>query len=604
MRFREPENVVGASMSPEPVVSLTIDQTISELQAALSDYIEAAYHISDPAMVAQRSELLRQLGVVHQKAFIESTPRYVLGPEYSAISGLDAAIADLLTGLSIANGAKPILFNPPYLHQADAIRAVLVENRSLMITTGTGSGKTESFLLPILGKLAREAKHNPTSFRTRHAVRSMILYPMNALVNDQLGRLRLLFGSERLSKQFETWAGRPTRFARYTSRTLYPGVRDPKKDADRLAPIGKYYIEQLKNAADPHSPTYASSKALIEELKARGKWPAKPDLLAWYGKPSTRWQDPKTGQFKRCVLLPHDQELLTRHEVQAAPPDILVTNYSMLEYMLMRPLERPIFDQTRQWLDENPNETFLLVIDEAHLYRGAQGSEVALLIRRLRERVGINAARLQVICTTASFGDHHNAPGFGAELTGKTPSDFSVITGSLDLRSPERPADEAESQLLVNFNLSDFYSESTSVRNAEVERICNSLRQHFDPADWQLSLFSAFRDFAPLNLLVNRTMRQALPLTALEEQVFPSLTRGKATKALTALIALGSASRRSQHEPGLLPCVHSFHRGLPGLWVCMDRACAAVKSEPSRPVGKMFAQPREICDCGARVAAP
>src|SRR5262249_49699293 len=164
-----------------------------------------------------------------------------------------AAIADLLVSLSTSDGAKPILFNPPYLHQAEAIRGVLVENRSLMIMTGTGSGKTESFLLPILGKLAREARYNPQGFGTQHAMRSMILYPMNALVNDQLGRLRLLFGSEKLSKQFEKWAGRPARFARYTSRTLYPGVRDPKKDADRLAPIGKYYIEHLKNAADPNS---------------------------------------------------------------------------------------------------------------------------------------------------------------------------------------------------------------------------------------------------------------------------------------------------------------------------------------------------------------
>ena len=69
------------------------------------------------------------------------------------------------------------------------------------------------------------------------------------------------------------------------------------------------------------------------------------------------------------MTLPHDQELFTRHEVQAAPPDVLVTNYSMLEYMLMRPLERPIFDHTRGWLSANPKESFLLVIDEAHLYR-------------------------------------------------------------------------------------------------------------------------------------------------------------------------------------------------------------------------------------------
>lgn len=602
MFIRQAKNVAGARMSQETASTLTIDQTIAELQAALSDYIEAAYHISDPPMVSQRAELLRQPGVVHQRPYLESTPRYVLGPKYSDIVGVDSAISTLLTELSASNENKPILFNPPYLHQAEAIQGVLAENKSLMITTGTGSGKTESFLLPILGKLAREAKHNPTSFKKHNAVRSMVLYPMNALVNDQLGRLRLLFGSDKLSKQFEKWSGRPARFARYTSRTLYPGVRDPKKDADRLAPIGKYYVRHMQSASDPSSADHSRSKALIEELKTRGKWPSKPDLLSWYGKPSSRWQDSKTGQFKRCITLPHDQELLTRHEVHSTPPDILVTNYSMLEYMMMRPLERPIFDRTREWLIANPDETFLLVIDEAHLYRGAQGSEVALLIRRLRERLGIEAERLQVICTTASFSDYQHAPFFGAQLTGKKPHDFLAITGSLDLRSPERPANKPESDLLDSFRLSDFYSENPADRNSELARLCKGLGYSFDETNWQLSLFSAFGNFAPLNLLVNLTMRQALPLPGLSQQIFPELAPTNASKALTALIALGSAARRSQHEPGLLPCrVHSFYRGLPGLWICMDPGCTAIKKEASRPVGKMYAQPRDLCECGARV---
>src|SRR5262249_46088959 len=152
-----------------------------------------------------------------------------------------------------------------------------------------------------------------------------------------------------------------------------------------------------------------------------GKWPAKPDLAAWYGKGP--YFDKKKDRFRRCVTLPEDPELITRHEVHEAPPDVLVTNYSMLEYMLMRPLERPIFDRTREWLSQNPEERFLLVIDEAHLYRGAQGAEVALLIRRLRTRLGIPPERLQVICTSASFKDADYALKFGAQLTGKDPAD-------------------------------------------------------------------------------------------------------------------------------------------------------------------------------------
>ena len=98
---------------------------------------------------------------------------------------------------------------------------------------------------------------------------------------------------------------------------------------------------------------------------------------------------------------------------------MLITNYSMLEYMLMRPLERPVFDATRAWLEANPDEKFLLIIDEAHLYRGAAGAEVALLLRRLRSRLGITPDRLQVICTSASFASPEYAREFAAQLTGK-----------------------------------------------------------------------------------------------------------------------------------------------------------------------------------------
>lgn len=205
----------------------------------------------------------------------------------------------------------------------------------------------------------------------------------------------------------------PLRFARYTSRTLYPGVRNETRDQDRLSPIGKYYAANLEKANDPDHPQHKSAQALVRELKIRGKWPAKPDLLAWYGKKGERWRDKKTGKYKRCVTLPGDPELITRHEVHMAAPDVVVTNYSMLEYMLMRPLERPIFDQTKQWLKDNPKERFILVIDEAHLYRGAAGAEVALLIRRLRMRLSISAERMQVICTSASFSDLEYAKQFG-----------------------------------------------------------------------------------------------------------------------------------------------------------------------------------------------
>lgn len=584
-------------------MSLTIGETTQQLQRALRDYIEATYHVSHPILVAQRRALLNEAGVIHQRPYLESTPRYQSGTAFRDLP-LDDAILEVLAAVSRPDGNLPLLIHdPPYQHQAESTKLSLVDGRSLVVMTGTGSGKTECFLLPILGKLASEARTNGTTFGATPAVRAMVLYPMNALVNDQLGRLRLLFGDRRIVDQFMAWSGRPARFARYTSRTLYPGVRNEDKDKDRLQPIGKYYVGNLELSRGSASPQQAAADALVRELQKRGKWPAKPDLVAWYGKKGSRWKDARSGGFKRCITLPADPELLTRHEVQEAPPDVLVTNYSMLEYMLMRPLERPIFDHTRQWLEENPQERFLLIIDEAHLYRGASGAEVALLIRRLRMRLGIPADRMQVICTSASFKDGDYALQFGAQLSGKDPADFRKVQGDLLLRPGATKGTDKDATVLASIDLPAFYeSSSDSDRLAHIRPF---LEYRKIPPPWELqkSLYDALVAFGPMAQLINLTMKEAHPVDSIGELLFGGVAADKAARAVTNLIALGSLARREPTEPGLLPCrVHSFYRGLPGLWVCMDPQCSALAPEQrGGPTGKLFSQPRDRCECGARV---
>jgi ATP-dependent helicase YprA (DUF1998 family) len=584
-------------------MSLTIGETIQQLHRALRDYIEATYHVSHPTLVAQRRQLLEEPGVIHQRPYLESTPRYKTGEAFRDL-GIDAAALDVFSAVSKAEGDLDLLIHdPPYEHQAISTKLSLVDGRSLVVMTGTGSGKTECFLLPILGKLAREARSKGPEFGATPAVRAMVLYPMNALVNDQLGRLRLLFGDTRILAKFMDWSGRPARFARYTSRTLYPGVRDEAKDKDRLVPIGKYYVGNLELARGPASPQQAAAEALVRELKKRGKWPAKPDLIGWYGKKGTRWQDAKSGEFKRCVTLPGDPELVTRHEVQEAPPDVLVTNYSMLEYMLMRPLERPIFDQTRDWLRANPEERFLLVIDEAHLYRGAAGAEVALLIRRLRMRLGIPEERLQVICTSASFKDPDYAVQFGSQLTGKDPADFSKVQGDLLLRSGAAKGSPQDAGALDAIDLGAFYeSETDETRLAQISLFLE-YRNIKRPWQLQRALYDALVSFAPMTRLINFTMTEARPVDELSKELFDEVPPDVAARAVTNLIAIGSVARRDPTEPGLLPCrVHAFYRGLAGLWVCMNPQCASLPAaERGGPAGKLFSQPRDTCDCGARV---
>src|ERR1700735_5220737 len=137
--------------------ALTIAETISEIRIALREYIEATYHVGHPSLIRQRQLLLDEEGNTYRAPFLESTPRYTPGKHFAELR-LDPAVHELFAALtSTAGGVKPLLFDPPYTHQATALEATAREDRSLVVTTGTGSGKTETFLLPMLAKLAEEA---------------------------------------------------------------------------------------------------------------------------------------------------------------------------------------------------------------------------------------------------------------------------------------------------------------------------------------------------------------------------------------------------------------------------------------------------------------
>ena len=582
----------------------TIKETIKQLHSSLRDYIEATYHISAPALIEQRKELLDRPGVIHQIPYIESTPRYQTGESFSAIKGLPPAALKAYSVLSTPLGELPaLLYDPPYKHQSDAIRHSLVDGKNLLVMTGTGSGKTESFLLPILGKLAHEAHTNPSAFRDQAAVRALILYPMNALVNDQLGRLRSLFSDQRIVALFHQWAQRPPRFARYTSRTPYAGVRTREKDSRKLGAFDDFYVEIQRQVDGPPSEERDQAQTLLAQLKLRGKWPAKPDLPAWFGDKGTEWQDRRTQEFRRAVTLPDDVELVTRHEVQVAPPDLLVTNYSMLEYMLMRPIERPIFDKTRDWLAQNPREKFLIVLDEAHLYRGAAGAEVGLLLRRLRDRLDIPPERFQVICATASFRKASYAPQFGAQLAGVPAETFLPIEGDYAWRPHAAQGTRRDAEILAAIDLAKFYDADTDEDRAALVRPLLDHRHVPSGLGLEPSLYHALVEFPPLGLLINTTMQQARPVEELGRDLFRDAPSPQADAAATVLMALGSMARLDSKSPGLLPCrIHNFFRGLPGLWVCMDTVCSALaEGERSGICGKMYSQPRERCECGARV---
>ena len=177
---------------------------------------------------------------------------------------------------------------------------------------------------------------------------------MNALVNDQLGRLRLLLGDPRVTRSSMHGPGaQPASRATPAARST-PASALPEKDQPRLKSIERFYITARSTGGQgPARRGTSAPRQLIEKLQERGKWPAKPDLKAWYGRRAAAGRT-KTGEFIRAVMQPDDPELLTRARSAGRAADVLITNYSMLEYMLMRPLERPVFDATRQWLAGQP----------------------------------------------------------------------------------------------------------------------------------------------------------------------------------------------------------------------------------------------------------
>jgi ATP-dependent helicase YprA (DUF1998 family) len=585
-------------------------ESIERLHLRLREYIEAVYHIADEGILDQRSALLDDEGVLRQPAFIESTRAYAPGPRYAELlAGEPAELRDLAARLSA--GKDRVLYDPPYHHQGEALRTLLGQDpKHIVVYTGTGSGKTECFTIPTLMRLYREAVSAPKSFE-RRAVRAVVLYPMNALVNDQLGRVRRLLGNDDVAAAFTDAAGRPVTFGQYTGRTPFAGARqfDEKHDGRKIQSFADFFINTVEIPARRGEPGAVQlRRALIE----RGRWPVKSDLLRWYGTKGVRWD-------QRLHPLPEDRELVARHEFYGydvngrhygAPPDVLVTNYSMLEYMLMRPIERPIFDDTRKWLAENRDQTFFLVLDEAHLYRGAQGTEVALLIRRLLERLDLarpeRHAQLRVAVTSASFSGGKRACEFAAGLVGRPIELFVPIEGNLAVTDAGAQGDEAVARALAAFDVAAFYKERDGAKRFSLARpaleAVSAAAISASPTSIDAVASEAHRALvdSPLRRrLVTRTQLSATQIPELAADLFPDVPSAEARRATEALAALCSFAKTAPEEANLLPSrIHSFHRGLPGLWACINASCPGGKGL----LGTLYGQPRDHCDrCDARV---
>ena len=284
-----------------------------QLREALENYIESQYFGKSPILLSAAQNKLNQEGILYQKPYVESSPAYK-----STTNGIQSSpklpdwLKDYFKALSDANlGVYP----SPFCHQISALEAAF-EGQDLFVSTGTGSGKTECFMWPLMAKLASEARNSPDSWAMR-GVRTIIMYPMNALVSDQISHLRRLIGDpdHRFINIFRTACGNNSRrpqFGMYTGRTPYAG-KEPRRSEDRS--LAATYSRMV-------NPENDEEKAFLEKLIKDGKLPAKENF------------DEFLEKLYNGKHIPNDEdaELVTRFEMQQFCPDILITNYSMLEY--------------------------------------------------------------------------------------------------------------------------------------------------------------------------------------------------------------------------------------------------------------------------------
>lgn len=568
-----------------------VNEVLKSLHDKLRDYLEAQYHIADEGIIEERKLLLNEPGTISQVAYIESTPIYKPGYTYDKVN-IPECVKTVFEHLS---QLKPDvgIYPKPYVHQINAIESFITEKKDLIVTTGTGSGKTECFLLPILANIIKEASIRPETYKVK-GMRALLLYPMNALVSDQLGRLRKMVGDERVVDLFQKKYGRQIRFGMYTSRTPYPGLRTSRKDQKHIKDVLQYYVNTMRTTPE-----------LMQKLKERGRWPAK-DIMSFYGCDGEQWKS-------RLITSKNDAELFTRHEIQDCCPDILITNYSMLEYMLMRPIERSIFDQTKEWLHSDPENKLVLVLDEAHMYRGAAGAEVALLIRRLQNRLCIPREKMQCILTSASIGGGENtekiAIEFAENLTGKPmsgDSNFKLILGVKEERIEGKPGTINTANALANFRLDAFMQRECNPGEAmdALKKLSNEIKWDFNidnAGQIPEYVYERLTGFEPMELLIDNTSGNAKEFYKLASDIFPFVESHVAQNALSSLLALGTAAKKNGKV--LLPTrLHLFYRGIPGLFACINPKCEEKRNNAdlSGVIGRLYTEMLLNCSCSKK----
>jgi len=454
---------------------------VEQVEQRYRRYLETSFYFKDLDLRKSFQEALGS-GHLSKGPYLEATPIFKREKRTHELFG------EILTNPLDEGFLKAMLGDRLlYLHQEEAIRKVSGEARNVVVATGTASGKTETFLYPILLHLYREFQTGQLG----SGVRALILYPMNALANDQRDKLG---GISKLLQEADS----PFKFR-----------------------FGQYIGETPEDEND-------SRRHARDHIAQR--------LLG---------------------------ELVLRKEMRENPPHILLTNYSMLEYLLIRPDDSPLFDNGRaQWW------TFL-VLDEAHQYRGSKGIEMGMLLRRLKRRLreGGRSGPFRAIATSATIAGGERDKGavahFASELFGEEFVEEDVILGTTE----PIPDSGATSLSLKNYRVlrQALNSSSTADLNEIALRLGLAIPKSLDATKEVGFILQYDQRSTKLRKQITTAPRE---VGELADKVFSDLPEKEQVSALSELLELLIRARDPSSDAPLLSArYHLFLRSLEGAFV-------------------------------------
>ena len=448
-----------------------------------SDYAATTLRVDNEVINKQLRALLKDSNQFSKGPIIEATPSYAVGS-----SILDLVEEGILTdAFRDFNSTALPLDRKLYKHQELAIRKICLENRNAVVATGTGSGKTESFMIPILNHLLKLKKKN----KLHPGVKALLLYPMNALANDQMKRLR-----ELLANEPEITFG------------IYTGETEEKYSEAYDKFVRMHRSQPLKN------------------------------------------------------------ELISREQMKKTPPHILLTNYAMLEYLMLRPEDNVFFQ------GEFAGDWKFIIIDEAHTYTGTNGIEMAMLISRLKNTIGLKKGELKCILTSATLGngkeDFPEIANFAQKLCGEDFSSEDVIEAvKQDMQKGEvwgSPKEEVYEKILDNISENNFEELKKNLLEAKVppDIIEKAYKENADNPKGVL--YDILLGDKRVNETISILSVGPMDFKEISKKIFPNSDRSEYYMA--SLIDICNAVRKSENHSPLIPArYHYFIRALEGAFV-------------------------------------